>query len=278
MTKDNRPATGMLAVLGARIHYELQGSGPLLVIIPGGAADGEAFSDLADELATHYTVLSYDPRGLGRSVLDGQPEPVSVSQQADDLGRLLASVGNGPAYAFASSAGGMTGLDLIIRSPHLVRTLLLHEPPITELLPERADHRQQSRKLYETWRAHGTDAAIATFLADSGIGEGDEGGEGGEGGGFEDVLKGMRSNFGFFIGYLSEAVAAYLPDIEALRTSPTTLVITAGEKSVGQIAHRAASALAEALGRPLISLPGDHTGTPDNPAEFALAVHEQLAR
>jgi pimeloyl-ACP methyl ester carboxylesterase len=37
---------------------------------------------------------------------------------------------------FGGSLGGLTGLDLVARHPQQVRTLVVHEPPATELLPE----------------------------------------------------------------------------------------------------------------------------------------------
>jgi pimeloyl-ACP methyl ester carboxylesterase len=49
-------------VPGTRLHYEIRGSGPLLLIVgaPMPAAD---FAPLADALATDHTVVTHDPRG-----------------------------------------------------------------------------------------------------------------------------------------------------------------------------------------------------------------------
>ena len=58
---------------GARIHYETRGSGPLLLIIPGGPQDAGVFVDLSRHLADRYTVVAYDPRGNSRSRFDGAP-------------------------------------------------------------------------------------------------------------------------------------------------------------------------------------------------------------
>jgi pimeloyl-ACP methyl ester carboxylesterase len=68
-----------LKVPRATLYYEVRGSGPVLLCIPGGPADAGMFTDLANRLADRYTVVGYDPRGHSRSTLDGEPEDISVS-------------------------------------------------------------------------------------------------------------------------------------------------------------------------------------------------------
>ena len=81
-----------LRVAGAAIHYETWGSGPLLVMIPGGPQDAGVFAGLAGELAGRYTVLSFDPRGNSRTVTDAPPGDLDVNLIADDVAALIAAV------------------------------------------------------------------------------------------------------------------------------------------------------------------------------------------
>ena len=67
-----------LKVRGASLHYKVQGSGPVLLIIPGMPADAGFYSVLARQLTDTYTVVAYDPRGISRSRLDGPPEDQRV--------------------------------------------------------------------------------------------------------------------------------------------------------------------------------------------------------
>ena len=67
-----------LKVPGAKIYYEMQGSGPILLIIPGGPQDAGVFADVSRHLADRYTVVAYDPRGNSRSTFDGEPEELSA--------------------------------------------------------------------------------------------------------------------------------------------------------------------------------------------------------
>lgn len=100
------PRTGTLAVPGATLHYETLGSGPVLLLIPGGAGDAGLYAGMAPELATRYTVVSYDPRGLSRSPLDGPADAPradeEVSVWSDDAHRLLELLS--PARRRSSSA------------------------------------------------------------------------------------------------------------------------------------------------------------------------------
>lgn len=68
--------THTLHVPGARLHYEVRGSGPLLLVM-GAPMDAGAFAPLADALASNHTVVTHDPRGISGSTLD-DPEQDST--------------------------------------------------------------------------------------------------------------------------------------------------------------------------------------------------------
>jgi pimeloyl-ACP methyl ester carboxylesterase len=141
-------------------------SGPVLLTIPGGPADSDVFAGIAPMLAERYTLVTYDPRGNSRSTLDGTPEAWRAEVHADDANLLLAAVGKEPAYVFGSSSGALVGLALAVRHPDRVHTLVAHEPPVTELLPDRQRHReasQESLRLVQTrWRWAGDDKVSRT--------------------------------------------------------------------------------------------------------------------
>ena len=76
----------------------------------------------------------------------------------------------------------------------------------------------------------------------------------------------------------------YQPDFDALRAASTRIVIAAGAESEGELAHRAAVAVAERLGTTAVTFPGGHggflggeygqTGEPD---AFATTLRQVLA-
>jgi pimeloyl-ACP methyl ester carboxylesterase len=53
-----------LEVPGAHLHYSVRGSGPVLLLIPGGAMDGGVFAGMLQLLTGDYTVVTYDPAGV----------------------------------------------------------------------------------------------------------------------------------------------------------------------------------------------------------------------
>jgi pimeloyl-ACP methyl ester carboxylesterase len=88
-----------------------------------------------------------------RSPLDAAPEPQSIDAHGDDAQRLLSAVGvrgEKPAYVFGNSSGAIIGLELAARHPEQVRTLVAHEPPLFELLPDRDRLRVVVRSVEET--------------------------------------------------------------------------------------------------------------------------------
>jgi pimeloyl-ACP methyl ester carboxylesterase len=167
---DSDLVTQTLDVPGARLYYERRGTGPLLALI-GSPMDSTGFAGLASALAGQYTVVTYDPRGIGSSSRQDAGQDVTPEQQADDVHRLLSVLGGAPAYVFGSSGGAVVGLALVTAHPGQVRTLVAHEPPVVELLPDSAQLRAQIQDIYDTYRADGADKAMAKFMTHAGLGE-----------------------------------------------------------------------------------------------------------
>jgi pimeloyl-ACP methyl ester carboxylesterase len=96
----------MLEVPGASLHYEVQGSGPVLLVIPGMPADAGFYAVLTRRLAASFTVVAFDPRGMSRSRLDGPPSDQLVPVHADDARRVLAWSGPDPPTCSATASPG----------------------------------------------------------------------------------------------------------------------------------------------------------------------------
>ena len=154
----NATTTGTLKVPGASLYYEVRGSGPVLLLICGGIYDAEGFAGLAERLAADRTVVTYDRRGNSRSPLSGPPADLIVEEQADDAYRLLGAVGvteDEPADVFGNSSGAEIALELAARYPGMVRTVVAHEPPVFELLPDFDHWRTVLAQVGDVYRADG---------------------------------------------------------------------------------------------------------------------------
>src|ERR1022692_3318245 len=164
------PVAQTLDVPGARLYYQRQGVGPLLLMI-GSPMDSAGFAGLARALADRYAVVTYDPRGIGNSNREDATQDVTPEQQADDVHRLLSVLGGEPAHVFGSSGGAGVGVALGTAHPGQVRTLVAHEPPVVELLPDSAQVRAQIEDIYDTYRADGAEKAMRKFMAHTGLGD-----------------------------------------------------------------------------------------------------------
>ena len=266
-----------LDVPGARLYYERRGTGPLLLMI-GSPMDSTGFAALADALAGGYTVVTYDPRGLGDSSRDDTGD-VTPEQQASDVHQLVSALGPGPADVFGSSGGAVVGLALVTAYPGQVRTLVAHEPPVVELLPDSAQLRAQIEDIYDTYRADGADKAMQKFMAHAGLGAAP--GQKAEAPLWEpspEQMARMRATTEVFLAHLIRPTTRYRPDIEALRTAPTRIVVAVGATSKGQLANRSARALADELGTSAVEFPGDHGGFVALPQQCGRVLDQVLTQ
>ena len=275
---DSDLVTHTLDVPGARLYYERRGTGPLLLMI-GSPMDSTGFAGLASALAGQYTVVTYDPRGIGSSSRQDAGQDVTPEQQADDVHRLLSVLGGAPAYVFGSSGGAVVGLALVTAHPGQVRTLVAHEPPVVELLPGSAQLRAQIQDIYDTYRADGADKAMAKFMTHAGLGEAS--GQEADAPRWEpspEQMARMRATTEVFLAHLIRPTTRYQPDIEALRAAPTRIVVAAGATSKGQLANRSALALADRLGTSVVEFPGDHGGFMALSEQFVRVLHQVLTQ
>jgi pimeloyl-ACP methyl ester carboxylesterase len=278
-TTGTKMETRALQVPGATLYLEVRGSGPVLLCVTGGPIDAGAFTDLATRLADRYTVVSYDQRGHSRSTLDGEPADIPVALHADDAAAILAEVSNEPAYVYGSSGGGTIGLELVARHPDRVRTLVAHEPPLMELLPDVARWRAGFDDISETYRTEGVFPAMGKFGAlveEGGPRYSEEMQQAPPSPEDQEMMGRMTGNFDLFIAHEIRPIVGYVPDVDTLRNASTRIVSAAGENSGEQGARRAAVALAERLDIPVTYLPGSHGGWGSDPQEFAERLHKVL--
>jgi pimeloyl-ACP methyl ester carboxylesterase len=264
---------------GATLYVETRGEGPVLLLIGGGPTDAGVFTDLAGRLADRYTVVAYDQRGHSRSPLEGEPRDISVATHADDAAALLAGARNEPAYVYGNSGGATIGLELVARHPDMVRTLVAHEPPLAELVPDAEKWRSTFRDIDEMYRSAGVFPAMGRFGAaveEGGPSYSEEMQQMPPSPDAQEMMARMTGNFELFIAHEIQEIVAYVPDFERLRDGPTRIVSAAGETSGEQMARRAAVALAERLGIAVTYLPGAHGGWGADPQEFADRLDEAL--
>jgi pimeloyl-ACP methyl ester carboxylesterase len=262
---------------------------PLLFLI-GQPMQADGFADLAAQLPER-TVVTYDPRGLGRSSVrrdgsnDQRPE-----EQAADLHALAAHLGQGKVDVFGSSGGAVAGLTWVSLYPDDVATLLAHEPPSTWVLPNDAEAADRAfRGVREAYQDRGFGAGMATFIALT-LWQGE----------FTDdffaqppadpAMFGMPteddgSRDDMLLSERAVTVTRYEFDLDAIKAAPTRVLLGIGEETGNTITARTARAVADRLGSEPVVFPSHHGGFvgggPENPyagkpVEFGARLREVL--
>ena len=113
---------------GSRIAYDKRGKGPAVILVTGALATRSSASELAQLLAPHFTVYSYDRRGRGDS---GDTKPYSVQREIDDIAALVDEAG-GSAYVYGKSSGACLALQAAAALGDKVKKLAIYEAPYSE--------------------------------------------------------------------------------------------------------------------------------------------------
>ena len=265
----------VLTVPGASIYYKVRGSGPLLLLLQGGGGDADASEGIVGRLLDRFTVVTYDRRGLSRSLLEeGANAPSSLETHSDDVHRLLAALSTEPALLVGHSIGAVIGLDLVARHPEQVRVLVAHEPPATQLLPEeeRTCAERAQEEVEETYHREGVAAAAkemgAIVRASARNREPDLE--------MPTPTAQTTANLAFFLTHDEPATRRHRLDIAALAAAPTRIVFVGGRDSRGVWTRRSAEELAKRLGTEFLEFPGDHNGFTFHPRAFAAGLREIL--
>jgi pimeloyl-ACP methyl ester carboxylesterase len=260
------PKSDTLPVPGAVLHYDIRNSEsglePVLLII-GSPMGADGFVTLAGHFADR-TVVTYDPRGSGRSQRTDGARQTTPDEHADDLYRLICRLDAGPVDIFASSGGAVNALALVAKHPEQVRTLVAHEPPAFAELPDREPVLAACVDIHETYQRAGFGPAMAKFIAivsQPGPLPAD----------YADRPAPDPAAFGLpteddgsrtdpLVGQNMISCSHYRHDFDALRAGSTRIVVAVGEESGQMVAGRAGVAVAERLGTTPVTFPGGHDG------------------
>src|SRR3954464_2354494 len=221
--------THILETPEANIAYDVNGplptadGRPALFMI-GQPMTAAGFVTLASHL-TDRPVITYDPRGLGRSTRKDGRVDNTPTVQADDVHAVIEAIGGGPVEMFASSGGAVTALALVAAYPEDVSTLVAHEPPLIPVLPDAAAAERARAGFRDAYEAGGSGAGMAAFVAmTSWRGE------------FTDEYFAQAApdpaHFGMpaeddgsrddpLLSDRSWAISSYRPDVDALAAAPT---------------------------------------------------------
>jgi pimeloyl-ACP methyl ester carboxylesterase len=306
----------LLPVPGATLHYEVTGSGPMLLLIADGDSDSGAFDSMIGLLAAEYTVVAYDPRGNSRSQYAGEPtapnaasdpasastageaacDPASASTAgeaacdtasasaadvvaagtADALALIDLLSPDAPAFVFGTGTGAITGLDLITHHPDRVRMLVAHEPPCVELLPDATDARSFFEDVHETYLREGLPMAQLLYAGGTGLDEDDLPAPEDLRPEYRELLDRTEANAETYFATKLLPFTTYRPNLPALLQHSDKIVPAAGRQAAAHLPARPIAILSTHLGWPVVTFPGPHTGYASHPTPFATLLSQVL--
>jgi pimeloyl-ACP methyl ester carboxylesterase len=262
---------------GARLHVERRGSGPALLMISGGGGDAARYTAVARLLATTHTVLTYDRRGnAGSRPAAGPPAgDLMMGQQSDDARAIIEASGFAHACVFGNSGGAIIALDLAVRHPHLVDTLIAHEPPLIRALPDPEHYTTAYDHIERTLARDGWRPAAMEFMTVNGMISPNPIARTALRLALASTL-GPARDLAFFITHEMRSFIDYSPDLDAIAALPAPVHLAAGHASKDQYPYQASKTIAGRVGRPFTEFPGGHAGFTKTPRAFATKLHELL--
>ncbi len=106
---------------GAELYWEERGEGPSVVIASQFFGSPSVFAGLIELLSEHHRVITYDPRGIGRSSRQG---PYDIATDGADLGTIIEDACRGTAVIVAMADGSNRAVRLAADRPELVQAIV----------------------------------------------------------------------------------------------------------------------------------------------------------
>jgi pimeloyl-ACP methyl ester carboxylesterase len=110
---------------GVKIHYQVHGSGPTLLLTHGYSSTSTMWSGQIDALSKHHKLVLWDMRGHGQSDYPEDPAAYSEALTIADMAALLDEIGATSAIIGGLSLGGYMSLAFYRLHPERVRALLI---------------------------------------------------------------------------------------------------------------------------------------------------------
>ena len=110
---------------GVKIHYEVHGSGPVLLLTHGYSSTSAMWQGQVEALSKNHRLVLWDMRGHGQSDYPGDPAAYSEALTVGDMAALLDQVGASSAIVGGLSLGGYMSLAFYRAHPERVGALLI---------------------------------------------------------------------------------------------------------------------------------------------------------
>jgi len=151
-----------------RIDYEVAGTGPTLVLVPGSCSTGAAWRPVMAAWGNRFRSVTTSLLGYGRTAERRSVNDTPIWHEADVLEDVIRTAGE-PVHLVGHSFGGLVALAVALRGRVALKSLVVIEAPAIELLRLNGDQDQYRafRRMTEAYfAAHsaGDAQAIAAMI------------------------------------------------------------------------------------------------------------------
>ena len=110
-----------------KLHYEVYGGGKPLILIPGFACGAWSWFCQVDDLSKDFMVITFDPRGIGKSKIENPAngENLSIQKFVEDVLGILDDLKIEKANVLGASFGGFVAQEFALRFPERLNKLIL---------------------------------------------------------------------------------------------------------------------------------------------------------
>ena len=267
-----KPVYQIVETEGASLKIWHQGVGLLLILIQGGGGNGDAFNEAIPSLSQHYKVATYDRRGNGESIVT-TPRMLNPMESARDVVAIIKFLGYRKASLFGTSSGGLIALQLAMSFPEYIDSMVVHEVPITSIMPEESIARVDSGyAVFQTYLDQGAEAALRQFRSSIT-------GQPAELSPLDaaNIQQGAPPHrLDYFFRYEFLIFIIYTPNLSQVRASGIPIATVEGVESNGVFHATSAQVQSRILKCRHVVWPGGHVVFVSHPELFAEAIHKTL--
>lgn len=160
-----------LELNGANINYNIEGKGPLLILIPGANGTGDIFEPFVEQLKHQFSVVTYDRRGYGKSnFTEPLPERTKnayddyrIKRDVKDIVELSKYLADESIYVLGTSSGAIVAMHLLKDYPEIINKIAFHEPPINTFLPDATYWKEKNEDIVDDIFNKGLEEGMKTF-------------------------------------------------------------------------------------------------------------------
>jgi non-heme chloroperoxidase len=175
LAQDSSPLGGQslkyITISDTELAYTEQGKGEPVILVHGGLGDYRTWAAQMTPLSKYFRVIAYSRRYHFPNKWVGDASDYSLKLHAKDLIAFIHTLGRGPVHLVGHSYGGAVAAIAAAEYPELIRSLVLIEPRLLQLLPKtpetdtyHAERRELTQKVIGLLRVGDEKQAVKSFL------------------------------------------------------------------------------------------------------------------